>query len=55
VPPAADETGQPNAEGAKDSQRAQKKVIEKFLESFCVLCEIFAPSAFGCPYFISMT
>jgi len=25
--------GQPNAEDAKDSQRAQKKVIEKFLDS----------------------
>jgi len=53
APPAADETGPPNAEGAKDSQTAQQKAIEKFLDSFGVLREIFASSAFGCPYFIS--
>jgi len=37
--------GQPNAEVAKDPQRAQKKT-RNFLEFFCALCEI---SAFGCP------
>ena len=43
------EYGQPNAEAAKGAQRAQKK-DRKFLDSFCALCEISAPSAFGCPY-----
>jgi hypothetical protein len=35
-----------NAEGAKDSQRTQKKTKRIFMVFFCVLCVTFAPSAF---------
>ncbi len=37
---------QPNAEDAKDSQRAQKMQIKK-MGFFCALCEPFASSASG--------
>jgi len=41
--------GQPNAEGAEMSQRAQKDSQKSFGFLFCDLCVSFAPSAFGCP------
>jgi len=42
--------GQPNAEGAEIAQNTRKNSHEKsFWYSFCALCEISAPSAFGCP------
>jgi hypothetical protein len=58
--------GQPTTQGAKVTQKTQKRKYKKeykifkkspkniipfwyFFVFFCALCEIFAPSAFGCP------
>jgi hypothetical protein len=40
-----------NAEGAKVTQRTQKKAVKNFL-FFCALCESFASSAFKVPVFV---
>ena len=42
-------SGHPYAKGAKVSQKSQKDFRFSFAGFFCVLCESFAPFAYGGP------